>query len=68
MLAFAQSAFAQDYTKWSLPEVAKAQLGKGWISEIQYSPDGKRLAVVSSIDVWLYDPQKILVQTTNILP
>ena len=30
-------------------------MGKGGISEIQFSPDGTRLAVGSNIGVWLYD-------------
>ena len=51
------STFAQDYTQWSLPEGATARLGKGSINEIQYSPDGTRLAVASSIGIWLYDAQ-----------
>ena len=52
------SAFAQDYTQLSLPEGAKARLGKGWISgNIAYSPDGTRLAVASSIGIWIYDAQ-----------
>ena len=55
--AFVPNTSAQDYTQWSLPEGAKARLGKGWISEIQYSPDGTRLAVASSIGIWLYDAQ-----------
>ena len=46
---------AQDYTQWSLPEGAKARLGKGTIQEIAYSPDGTRLAVASIIGIWLYD-------------
>ena len=49
------STFAQDYTQFSLPEGVKARLGKGSISEIQYSPDGTRLAVAGSIGIWLYD-------------
>ena len=52
---FLQSGFAQDSTRWGLPEGAKARIGKGWISEIDYSPDGSLLAVASSIGVWLYD-------------
>ena len=53
---FALNTFAQDYTQWSLPEGATARLGKGRISDgIAYSPDGTRLAVVSSIGIWLYD-------------
>ena len=53
---FSLNVFAQDYTQFSLPEGAKARLGKGWISgDIAYSPDGARLAVASSIGIWLYD-------------
>ena len=46
---------AQDYTQLSLPEGATARLGKGWVNEVHYSPDGTRLAVASSIGIWLYD-------------
>ena len=53
---FQVNTFAQDYTRWGLPEGAKARLGKGSISgNIAYSPDGTRLAVASSIGIWLYD-------------
>ena len=52
---FSFNTFAQDYTQWSLPEGAKARIGKGTISEIAYSPDGTRLAVAGGIGVWLYD-------------
>ena len=45
----------QDYIRWNLPEGAKARLGKGWINEIAYSPDGSLLAVGCSIGIWLYD-------------
>ena len=49
-------AVAQDYIKWNLPEGARARLGKGAITgNIAYSPDGNRLAVASSIGIWLYD-------------
>ena len=51
------NVFAQDYTKWSLPEGAKVRLGKGSISEIAYSPDGTRLAVASSIGIWIYNAE-----------
>ena len=57
---FLQHAFAQDYTQWSLPEGAKARLGKGWVSGIAYSPDGTRLAVASSIGIWLYARAPVL--------
>ena len=57
ILAWAPNTFAQDYTRWGLPEGAKARLGKGRINEIAYSPDGTRLAVASSIGIWIYDAQ-----------
>ena len=53
-LAF--NTYAQDYTRWSLPEGAKARLGKGHLAGvIAYSPDGELLAVASSIGIWIYD-------------
>ena len=53
---FIQNSVAQDYTQFSLPEGAKMRLGKGEISgNIAYSPDGTRLAVASTIGIWLYD-------------
>ncbi len=47
----------ESYTQLGLPEGAKARLGKGRINEIAYSPDGTRLAVATSIGVWIYDAQ-----------
>ena len=53
---FAFNIYAQDYTRWSLPEGAKARLGKGHLAGvIAYSPDGELLAVASSIGIWIYD-------------
>ncbi len=47
---------AEEDASVGLPEGAKARLGKGRISgEITYSPDGTRLAVASSIGIWIYD-------------
>ena len=57
LLAFAPNTFAQDNAQLGLPEGAKARLGKGWIGEIAYSPDGTRLAVASGIGIWHYDAQ-----------
>ena len=47
------------FTQLSLPEGAKARIGKGWISGIEYSVDGKRFAVTSSIGRWLYDAETL---------
>ena len=52
---FSLNTFAKDYTRWGLPEGAKARLGKGDIFQIAYAPDGAQLAVASSIGIWLYD-------------
>ncbi len=46
---------ADDSSMWMLPEHATARFGKGKITDLSYSPDGKLLAVGSSIGVWLYD-------------
>lgn len=43
--------FAQDY----LPEGAKTRIGKGRAAAIDYSADGMRLAVGTTIGVWIYD-------------
>ena len=48
-------SLAQNYTQMGLPEGAIARFGKGSIKDIEYSPDGTRLAVATSIGVWLYD-------------
>ena len=44
-----------DYTQWNLPKGAKQRLGKGILNDMQLSPDGSRMAIASSIGVWLYD-------------
>ena len=49
------SNIAADVTRWHLPEKAKARLGKGGIRGLTYFPDGARLAVWSSIGIWIYD-------------
>jgi WD40 repeat protein len=57
MFTVVVNTLAQNYTTLGLPEGAKARLGKGKINEIKYSPDGTRLAVASSIGIWIYDAQ-----------
>ena len=52
---FLPNTFAQDYTQLHLPEGAKARLGKGVLNDMQISPDSTKLAIASSIGVWLYD-------------
>ena len=45
----------QDSSQLGFAEGASASLCNGKISEIQYTPDGTRLAVASGIGIWLYD-------------
>ncbi|MDE0314016.1 MAG: hypothetical protein OXM61_03865 [Candidatus Poribacteria bacterium] len=52
---YLSNGYAQDYAEWGLPEGAKMRLGKGEINDIKFSPDGKRLAVGTSIGIWIYD-------------
>ncbi len=47
----------ENYPQWHLPKEAKMRLGKGWMRNIQFSPDGTQLAVGSSMGVWIYDVQ-----------
>ena len=54
-LLFTQGTFAEDISRWHLPEGANARLRKGAALDIAYSPDGRCLAVVSSIGIWLYE-------------
>ncbi len=57
-LTITRDIYAQDLHQWHLPEGAKMRLGKGAINKVAYSPDGTRLAVGSSIGVWIYDMEK----------
>ena len=54
-LLFASDSRAQDYSRWNLPEGAITRLGKGIVQDAAYSPDSLRLAVASTIGIWLYD-------------
>ena len=48
--------FAQNqHPSLALPEGAIARLGNGRAYNVEYSGDGMRLAVASSIGVWIYD-------------
>ena len=58
MLQLLPIGFAQDYTKWELPEGAFARLGKGSVTgDIVFSPDSTIIAIPISIGIWLYDAQ-----------
>ena len=55
LVLFLPNTLAKEETRLNLPEGAVARIGKGELAEIQYSPDGTRLAVASSVGIWLYD-------------
>ena len=57
-IPFLSTAFSQNYSQWGLPDGAKRRLGKGYITgNMVFSPDSTRLAVASSIGIWIYDGQ-----------
>ena len=56
-LQFIPTVSAEDYNRWQLPEGAKLRLGKGSLHDIKFTPDGNRIAVATSIGIWIYDAQ-----------
>ena len=52
---FLFNAFAQVHTELDLPDGAKARFGKGWVRDIEFSPDGNQLAVATTTGIWIYD-------------
>ncbi|MYF98976.1 hypothetical protein F4212_07545 [Candidatus Poribacteria bacterium] len=54
IFGFLPSSLAQ-FPLLPLPEGTVMRLGKGWSTEIDYSPDGTHLAVGSSKGIWIYD-------------
>ena len=49
------NSFGQNETQIGLPENAIKRIGNGICNHIAYSPDGKQLALATSIGIWLYD-------------
>ena len=52
---FLSNTFALNYIMAGLPEGSKMRLGKGGVSEIAYSPDGTKIAVATTLGIWIYD-------------
>lgn len=50
-----RSVGGEDVTEWALPEGAIARLGRGRAGDMAFSPDGRSLAVGTSIGLWLYE-------------
>ena len=55
LVLFLPTTHARDYTQWGLPGGAVGRIGKGWVDDILYSPDGTRLAIAGSAGIWFYD-------------
>ena len=54
-LAFVRRNRSEDKARLGLPEGAKRRLGKGEVKDFAYSPDGTRLAVATTVGIWIYD-------------
>ena len=54
---FTTNTPAQDSPQWHLPDGATARFGKGTIHQITYSPDSTKMAVATSIGIWIYDTE-----------
>lgn len=53
--AMLNTAFSQEHFQLSLPAGAKSRIGKGEIHQLKYFPNSKRIAVATSIGIWIYD-------------
>ena len=62
---FVQDSVAQDLTQSSLPEGAIARLGHGYLGSMVFSPDGQRIAVASSIGIYLATPHDLTLIPTR---
>ncbi|MDE0400684.1 MAG: trypsin-like peptidase domain-containing protein [Candidatus Poribacteria bacterium] len=49
------NVYAQDDSELDLPKGAKDRFGKGWVRDIEFSPDGNQLAVATTTGIWIYD-------------
>ena len=56
-LVYCFPSTAQDNAQIGLPEGAIARIGKGTLGEVHFSPDGTKLAISTSIGIWLHDAQ-----------
>ena len=57
VLTFVPNSVAQVLSQKHLPEGVIARLGKGTARDVKYFLDGTRIAVSSSIGIWIYDAQ-----------
>ena len=55
LLPWLSVSFAQHYIPGYLPDGAIARFGKGYPFDFAYASDGTKLAVASTIGIWIYD-------------
>ena len=55
ILIFTTPTIAQDNLQNDLPDFVDERLGKGWIQDLEFSPNGDQFAVVTTIGIWIYD-------------
>ncbi len=54
--------YAQDNLQHPSEKFVINRLGKGWIRDIEFSPDGETFAVATTIGVWIYNSQNSKVE------
>ena len=52
---FLPNILAQTSTELSLSSGEIDRFGKGWVRDIEFSPDGNQFAVATTIGIWIYD-------------
>ena len=45
----------QQNPNYLLPSDAVKRIGKGFLYDLEYSPDGSKLAVATTLGIWIYD-------------
>lgn len=57
LLIFLQNIYAQQQQNPDnyIPSGAIKRIGKGFLYDLEYSPDGSKIAVATSIGIWIYD-------------
>ena len=57
-------------SQWHLPPDKSAVLNTSGINDIQYSPDGTRIAIATAIGIWLYnlnsDEEPVMLTTDSV--
>ena len=52
---FLSNVYAQDGSELDLSKRAIERFGKGWIRDIEFSPNGSQFAVATTTGIWIYD-------------